>query len=52
MKEPVEIAKVADYRSDAMRISNRVRTNKSNFVAFGVAIVVMSGLAAYAIIGL
>ena len=52
MKERVEIAKVADYRSVAMRITDRARTNKSNFLAIGVAIAVMSGLAAYAIIGL
>ena len=50
MTERVEIAKVADYQIDAMRISDRVRTNKSNFLAIGVAIAIMSGLTVYAVV--
>ena len=50
MMERIEIAKMTDYRSAAIRC-DRARTNKSNFLAIGVATAIMSGLAVYAIIG-
>ena len=51
MKKRVEIAKVIDYRSAAVRNSDRTRTTKTNFLAIGTAIAIMLGLLVYTISG-
>ncbi|MET0721658.1 MAG: hypothetical protein ABWY64_12580 [Tardiphaga sp.] len=51
MKQTDETAKTIDYRSPAIRISDRARTSKSSFLAIGTAIAIVLGLAVYSIAG-
>jgi hypothetical protein len=51
MKKRIENAKVIDYRSAAMRVSDRARPNKTNFLAIGTAVAIMLGLLVYTISG-
>ena len=48
---PPPPAKVIDYRNSAMRITDRARTTKSNFLAIGIAIAVILGLLVYTVSG-